>query len=812
MDLSNHQMSIKRKRLKSDAVPSVFDFPDHLNSKNLIRKPPTKRTASFSKPTIPNKSNKSLFTKSNHDHSYAASPIKKVNKLKLIVSNKNKQVKRLQAQAVRRVKTVHALVEKLNSFKYISQQSAEDFVQNFNEQSIDLFKNQIKNAGKNTGSRYDQTIKEFAVTLHFYSPKGYRFVRKALCLPSPSTIRSWAASVEAEPGFLLNVVHSLRNLIKPSERDCVIILDEMSIRSQTLVDNKSGKLVGNVDYGSIQGEPRENVANHVLVVMVAGLKAKWQNPMAYFLTNNTNAEIQAQIIRESINFLTESIFNVHAVIFDGTAKNMTTAERLGCKINTHFDGSFRHPCRDDEKIHVILDACHMIKLARNALADRGIIYDSNKQPIKWDFIVKLHQAQMNDVLHLGNKLKGHHVKWQNHKMKVNIAAQTLSNSVAAAIRFLETLKAPGFENSDPTSDFILRINTIFDILNSKNRFGKAAKTPITLKNIGAIDEYIKETELYLTKLQDLDGNVMYKGRRKTFIVGFLTTAKSVIAISHKLLSREDNRFEYVLTYRFSQDALEMFFSKIRGRYGWNNNPNVLEFKYALRAILLKNNIEAPATANCIGPLDNEIQYPIDFLSINENTHTSQDVDPAVYHLLNTSPNWRYDALYYISGYIAKQMSGAMKCPECAVALYQSSSDCDHILQQKSTLLAFKAYGKLFVPSSSVFRVVQTTDKLVREMLLDWKNFTKQSKEKVVLHVLQRMKNRVFLSLQDHSMQCHILEEMIDDHITAMIKHISRRYIKIFLYQFGKVHTERIVKANRTSKRQKLTKTVIFYHD
>ena len=144
---------------------------------------------------------------------------------------------------------------------------------------------------------------------------------------------------------------------------------------------------------------------------------------------------------------------------------------LGFKINTHFDGSFRHPCRDDKKIYVILDACHVIKLARNTLADRGIIYDSNKQPIKWDFIAKLHQAQMNDVLHLGHKLKGHHVKRQKHKMKVKIAAQILSNSAVAAIRFLETLKAPGFENSDPTSDYILQINTILNILNNKNRFG-----------------------------------------------------------------------------------------------------------------------------------------------------------------------------------------------------------------------------------------------------------------------------------------------------------------------------------------------------
>ena len=85
-------------------------------------------------------------------------------------------------------------------------------------------------------------------------------------------------------------------------------------------------------------------------------------------------------------------------------------------------------------------------------------------------------------------------------------------------------------------------------------------------------------------------HIIYKGPRKTFIMGFITTAKSIIAISRNLLSKLDNRFEYVLTYRFSQDALEMFSSKIRGRFGWDNNHNVLEFKYALRALLLENKI------------------------------------------------------------------------------------------------------------------------------------------------------------------------------------------------------------------------------
>jgi hypothetical protein len=44
--------------------------------------------------------------------------------------------------------------------------------------------------------------------------------------------------------------------------------------------------------------------------------------------------------------------------------------------------------------------------------------------------------------------------------------------------------------------------------------------------------------------------------------------------------------------------VEMFFSKVRGRLDWNNNPNALQFKYALRALLLKNKVECPATANC----------------------------------------------------------------------------------------------------------------------------------------------------------------------------------------------------------------------
>ena len=87
------------------------------------------------------------------------------------------------------------------------------------------------------------------------------------------------------------------------------------------------------------------------------------------------------------------------------------------------------------------------------------------------------------------------------------------------------------------------------------------------------------------------------------------------------------------------------------------------------------------------------------------------------------------------------MVATMKCPECAVELYQPSAD--QVFKMKSTLLSFKAYGNLFVPSLSTFEVVKVTDKLARELLLHWQDISKSSVEKVVVSVLKIVKNQSF---------------------------------------------------------------------
>ena len=98
-------------------------------------------------------------------------------------------------------------------------------------------------------------------------------------------------------------------------------------------------------------------------------------------------------------------------------------------------------------------------------------------------------------------------------------------------------------------------------------------------------------------LRDEKGRLMRSGRRKTAIIGFSATTKALVKISTDLLT-QPHPYKYVLTYKFSQDHIELLFNKIRRRGGWNNNPNVMQFKWALRRILMRNSISTSSTGNC----------------------------------------------------------------------------------------------------------------------------------------------------------------------------------------------------------------------
>lgn len=100
---------------------------------------------------------------------------------------------------------------------------------------------------------YSPRIRTFALTLHFYSPRGYRYVRSVFNknLPSISTIRKWYSSINGKPGYSKEAFTALRCKALEANREgremlCCLVFDEISIRKQEEYDHTTDTKTGYV--------------------------------------------------------------------------------------------------------------------------------------------------------------------------------------------------------------------------------------------------------------------------------------------------------------------------------------------------------------------------------------------------------------------------------------------------------------------------------------------------------------------------------------------------------------------------------------
>lgn len=173
----------------------------------------------------------------------------------------------------------------------------------------------------------------------------------------------------------------------------------------------------------------------------------------------------------------------------------------------------------------MFDACHMLKLARNIIAGEATISNSQNRKIEWSHFQKLENVRLknNFVTH---KLNKKHIEFERNKMKVNIAAQTLSSSVANSLEFLMKSEQPSFKNCAGTIEYARKINDLFDILNTgfhdtlDNNNNNIFKTPICKDTEQQIFTFLDESFDYISSLE-FDGQYVIHSKKKTGFLGFL---------------------------------------------------------------------------------------------------------------------------------------------------------------------------------------------------------------------------------------------------------------------------------------------------
>lgn len=534
----------------------------------------------------------------------------------------------------------------------------------------------LKQLNLQTGKMITPELRRFALTLNFYSASAYNYVRNTFnkCLPHPSTLREWYSSVNGEPGITFEALNAISIKVEEMKTKnktlvCGLLMDEMYIKED--IHYNCTRLQGYVNYGTGTDEsdamPK---AKEALTFMLVALNSNWKVPIAYFLINGITSEDKANLVNICLTKVHDTGIVVKSLTFDGAAANISMSKYLGAQLSiSDLKPYFNHPVTK-EKIHILLDAAHMLKLCRNTLGDWKILIDKNGETIKWVYFQHLVNLLDKVGLHAGTKIRRRHITYFKEKMKVKLATQTFSNSVANAIEFCsKTLNLNEFNGSESTIQFCKIMNDIFDLLNARNFLSKEQfKKPINLNNAINIKEFINKSINYLSNIQcetksTNEKTLIITSSRKTGFLGLIICLKTIENLIDDVLVTK--QMDFLLTYKLSQDHIEMFFSAIRFKGGFNNNPTAAQLEAAYKRLIVHTELATSSEANCL-PIDRTNILTISSTQNKSKNAQNEDFldllcaevesdNDGNFIIDQTELQYTHNVIEYIAGFVARKL-------------------------------------------------------------------------------------------------------------------------------------------------------------
>jgi len=338
-------------------------------------------------------------------------------------------------------------------------------------------------------------------------------------------------------------------------------------------------------------------------------------------------------------------------------------------------------------------------------------------------------------------------------MSCSLALPIFSNSVAAAIR---TCIKTG-EIKDPeavaTSDFIEKLNNLFDSLNSRRLFSKnpyncgmSDKNPLvlsTLKNCKSFFEILIKSQSVETKSRTfgITNRKRIRESRPPCFDGIVQTINAILGLYE--LENQNNKSNFLLTNRLNQDFLENVFSVARQRGGWSLNPTAKAFRLSFRIQFITNILDPSKKSNCeittLSPLISseikttreqpvvEYDQPIktgEPNSVLESCEMLSDADDV--KIATDSNDLKLSledcAVSYYAGYLLKVTNNKFSCIKCFSDL---QNETKLLTDSNQLLILYKNYGltKTFLtcPSTELECVVKKSMDVFVNMFKTYKD-------------------------------------------------------------------------------------------
>ncbi|KAL3222611.1 hypothetical protein MRX96_028390 [Rhipicephalus microplus] len=287
-------------------------------------------------------------------------------------------------------------------------------------------------------------------------------------------------------------------------------------------------------------------------------------------------------------------------------------------------------------------------------------------------------------------------------MKVRLAVQTLSSSVADALDFCEyKLKLPQFQGAHATAEFIRIFDHLFDILNSRNPLARSFKAPLRQQNAASWKSFFHEAEEYIRGLKDA-----------------------------------------------------------RERGGYNNNPTACQFRAAYKRLLFHTEVTSSDAGNCcrdvvsILNMSSAVSLAESPTAVTSHRRSSllEPVDDEHDYTHRVDLPQSLSAVTsavvpYIAGFVARKVRSVTNCEECCAAL-ESSEEPD--------LVRAKNRGGLVAPSKDVLEICSIAEKGLRVLQHECKNLKSlnTSSDSLLVHVMTAVfEKALFAQLEPHLLDC-----------------------------------------------------------
>ena len=485
---------------------------------------------------------------------------------------KQKKVIKVQKQKIKRLT---AALGKAPKGKEARQEKAlEEALEKLPANLANFVRMQIRLHGKKKqGRRYSPELKSLAISIFHASGKAYRLLSNIFILPSKSTLHRYITRMPDKTGISqgsLKIIEKKVMQMNSREKECTLCMDEISLKTNLFYSVPSDKIIDLEEFGSYR---TNKVATSAFVLLTRSISGNWKQPLAYYLVNGgCPSDTMEDIVKEAIDKLECIGLNVVVVMSDQGSNFYSLATRL--KV-TPEEPWFVHNGR---KIFLMFDPPHLIKSVRNNLMKYSFRF--GEHVASWKDVEAVYGRDSALPIRSAPKLTEKHVRPNNfNKMKVKLATQLLSHTVAATICMYVSVGALP-SNAMGTAELIEKFDSIFDCVNSSTLHStKVLKC--ALSDQTKHQDFMKEAIGFIKGLKVFNGNEEVTGRIRC-LNGWVMTLNAILLIWEHLKTTKD--FKFLLTRRLNTDPIENFFGTIRQQGGNSDNPTPSQFTSAFRKL------------------------------------------------------------------------------------------------------------------------------------------------------------------------------------------------------------------------------------